>query len=113
MQAEAADSSRTAAASPACGACAEGEIDIRADLVVAADGRHSIMRQRRRPAGGRSRRAMDVLWFRLPHRANDPDQSMARFEGRAIFVLIDRGDYWQCAYVIRKARCEDVRACRA
>jgi len=52
---------------------------------------------------------MDVLWFRLPRLLSDPDQSMGRFDAGRIFVLIDRGDYWQCAYVIPKGTIEDVR----
>jgi 2-polyprenyl-6-methoxyphenol hydroxylase-like FAD-dependent oxidoreductase len=52
---------------------------------------------------------MDVLWFRLSRLPSDPDQSMGRFEAGRIFVLIDRGDYWQCAYVIPKGTMDDVR----
>jgi 2-polyprenyl-6-methoxyphenol hydroxylase-like FAD-dependent oxidoreductase len=49
---------------------------------------------------------MDVLWFRLPKKANDPDESMGRFEAGRIVVILDRGDYWQCAFVIRKGSIE-------
>jgi len=86
----------------------EGEIGIRADLVVACDGRHSVLRQRAGLKVEDLGAPMDVLWFGLPHHANDPDQSMGRFEPGRIFVLIDRGDYWQCAYVIPKGTIEDV-----
>jgi 2-polyprenyl-6-methoxyphenol hydroxylase-like FAD-dependent oxidoreductase len=51
---------------------------------------------------------MDVLWFSLPHKPDDPTQSMGKFEPGRIFVLIDRGDYWQCAYVIPKGTIEDI-----
>jgi len=86
-----------------------GELDIRADLVVGCDGRHSTVRERAGMKVDDLGAPMDVLWFRLPHHANDPDQSMGRFEAGRIFVLIDRGDYWQCAYVIPKGTIEDVR----
>ena len=53
---------------------------------------------------------MDVLWFRLPKKANDPDESMGRFEAGRIVVMLDRGDYWQCAFVIPKGAFERIRA---
>jgi 2-polyprenyl-6-methoxyphenol hydroxylase-like FAD-dependent oxidoreductase len=88
---------------------ADGPLEVRADLVVGCDGRHSTLRQR---AGMRVEdlgAPMDVLWFRLPRRPSDSDQSMGRFEAGRIFVLIDRGDYWQCAYVIPKGTIDDLR----
>src|SRR5437764_1449643 len=51
---------------------------------------------------------MDVLWFRLPHHKDDAAESMGKFEAGHIFVLIDRGDYWQCAYVIPKGGIDEV-----
>ena len=90
-------------------ATASGPIDVRADLVVAADGRHSIVREK---AGLRVRdfgAPMDVLWFRLSRRPEDPSQIMGRFDAGRIFVSINRGDYWQCGYVIAKGRFEVVR----
>ena len=88
---------------------AEGPLDIRTDLVVGCDGRHSTMRALTGMAVDEFGAPMDVLWFRLPREAGDPDQSMGRFEAGRIFVLIDRGEYWQCAYVIPKRSFEDVR----
>jgi 2-polyprenyl-6-methoxyphenol hydroxylase-like FAD-dependent oxidoreductase len=87
----------------------DGPLEIRADLVVAADGRHSTMRTRAAMQVDDLGAPMDVLWFRLPRAASDPDQSMGRFEAGRIFVLIDRGDYWQCAYVIPKGTIEELR----
>src|SRR5262249_58893759 len=52
---------------------------------------------------------MDVLWSRLPKKANDPDETMGRFEVGRIVVILDRGDYWQCAFVIRKGSIEDTK----
>jgi len=52
---------------------------------------------------------MDVLWFRLPRKAGDAEEVMGRFEAGRIVVLLNRGDYWQCAFVIRKGRFEEQR----
>jgi len=76
--------------------------EIRADLVVGADGRHSTLRE---AAGLRPLvlgAPMDVLWFRLSHRPGDSAETMGRFDRGSILVMLDRGDYWQCAYVIAK-----------
>lgn len=85
-------------------------LEIRADLVVAADGRHSAVRD----AAGLSVDAlgapMDVLWFRLSRRADDPDETMGRFDPGRILVMINRADYWQCAYVIPKGAAERLKA---
>jgi 2-polyprenyl-6-methoxyphenol hydroxylase-like FAD-dependent oxidoreductase len=86
----------------------EGDIEIRADLVVAADGRHSTVR-----AGGGFvvqdiGAPMDVLWFRISRKPTDPEQSGGRFDAGSIFVQINRGDYWQCAYVIPKGSVDGV-----
>jgi 2-polyprenyl-6-methoxyphenol hydroxylase-like FAD-dependent oxidoreductase len=86
----------------------EGEIGISADLVVAADGRHSTVRA----SGGFSVQdigaPMDVLWFRISRKPADPEQSGGRFDAGSIFVQINRGGYWQCAYVIPKGSLEEV-----
>src|SRR5439155_1723916 len=52
---------------------------------------------------------MDVLWFRLSKKASDPAETMGRFTAGGIAILIDRGDYWQCAFVIRKGGMEEIR----
>jgi 2-polyprenyl-6-methoxyphenol hydroxylase-like FAD-dependent oxidoreductase len=77
--------------------------------VVGCDGRHSTVRAHAGMKVDELGAPMDVLWFRLPRSPSDSDQSMGRFEPGRIFVLIDRGDYWQCAYVIPKGSIEDVR----
>jgi 2-polyprenyl-6-methoxyphenol hydroxylase-like FAD-dependent oxidoreductase len=86
-----------------------GPVVVRADLVVAADGRHSGLRA---GAGLRVEELgapMDVLWFRLSRRPRDGGQTMGRFDVGQIFVMIDRGDYWQCGYVIPKGRFDEIR----
>ena len=87
----------------------DGPLDIHADLVVACDGRHSTLRAKAGMKVQELGAPMDVLWFRLPRLPSDPDQSMGRFDAGRIFVLINRGDYWQCAYVIPKGSFEEVR----
>jgi 2-polyprenyl-6-methoxyphenol hydroxylase-like FAD-dependent oxidoreductase len=87
----------------------DGPLEIRAELVVGADGRSSVVREK---AGLRVQELgapMDVLWFRLSRRPGDPEASMARFDVGRIFVLINRGDYWQCGYVIPKGSVEEIR----
>lgn len=89
---------------------AEGPAEIRAALTVAADGRGS----RLRAAAGLAVRDLgapiDVLWFRLSRRPDDTDETQGRFEAGRIFVMLNRGDYWQCAYVVAKGSFEAVRA---
>jgi 2-polyprenyl-6-methoxyphenol hydroxylase-like FAD-dependent oxidoreductase len=80
----------------------EGPVDIRADLVIAADGRHSTVRER---AGLTVRDfgvPIDVLWLRVSRRKDDPALPLGRVSPGHLVVTIDRGDYWQCAFIIRK-----------
>jgi 2-polyprenyl-6-methoxyphenol hydroxylase-like FAD-dependent oxidoreductase len=84
--------------------------EIRADLVVGADGRHSTVRI---GAGFDVKvlgAPMDVLWFRLTHKSADKAETMGRFDRGSILVMLDRGDYWQCAYVIAKGSAETLKA---
>lgn len=84
--------------------------DIRADLVVGADGRHSTVRDAIGFKVETLGAPMDVLWFRLSHKPGDAGEVMGRFDAGSILVMLDRGDYWQCAYVIPKGSAEKVRA---
>jgi len=79
-----------------------GALAVRADLVIGADGRHSIVRRAAGLAVEDLGAPMDVLWFRISKRADDSEESMGRFAIGNILVLINRGDYWQCGYVIPK-----------
>jgi 2-polyprenyl-6-methoxyphenol hydroxylase-like FAD-dependent oxidoreductase len=88
----------------------DGALEIRADLTVGCDGRHSTLRERAGMKVDDLGAPMDVLWFRLPRHAGDSTESMGRFEAGRILVLIDRGDYWQCAYVIPKGGIDEIRA---
>lgn len=87
----------------------EGPLEIRADLVIAADGRHSAMRKAAGLTVSASAAPMDVLWFRL---AREPGETMSFLHTGAGFVLItiDRGAYWQVAYVIPQGQYDAVRA---
>ena len=80
----------------------QGTMAIEADLVVGADGRHSIVRQ----AAGLPVRELgapiDVLWLRISKRPSDPQQNLGRLERGRFLITLDRGDYWQCAFVILK-----------
>jgi len=86
-----------------------GQIEIRADLTVGCDGRRSTVRERAGLPVDEIGAPMDVLWFRLPRKAGDPVEVMGRFETGRLVVLLNRGDYWQCAFVIRKGRFEEQR----
>ena len=87
----------------------QGEIEVRAPLVVACDGRHSTMRARTGFAVENLGAPMDVLWFRLRHEPDDPEESLGFFGPGSILVTINRGDYWQCAYVIPKGTFDALR----
>jgi 2-polyprenyl-6-methoxyphenol hydroxylase-like FAD-dependent oxidoreductase len=84
--------------------------EIRADLVVGADGRHSVIRASLGLEVQDIGAPMDVLWFRISHKEGDPGEVLGRFDAGSILVMLDRGDYWQCAYVIAKGSAEKVRA---
>lgn len=88
---------------------ATGPLEVRADLVVAADGRQSILREKAGLPLKEFGAPMDVLWFRLPRKPDHPAQTMARFDTGRIFIMINRGDYWQCGYVISKGQFDEIR----
>ncbi|MFG1709790.1 FAD-dependent oxidoreductase [Nonomuraea sp. M3C6] len=88
----------------------DGDHHVRAHLTVAADGRHSAVR---RAAGLRPREfgaPMDVLQFRLSRRDTDPDEGYhLRMAGGRAVAVINRGTYWNIAYMIRKGGYEELR----
>jgi 2-polyprenyl-6-methoxyphenol hydroxylase-like FAD-dependent oxidoreductase len=87
----------------------EGPLDILADLVVAADGRRSVIRDKAELEVMNIGAPMDVLWMRISRLPGDPEQLMGRILAGQMLVLIDRGDYWQCAFVIPKGTFEAIR----
>ncbi len=87
-----------------------GPLEVRAGLVVAADGRHSVLRERASLDVEVLGAPIDVLWMRLSRRATDPAQALGRFRGGKFMVLLNRDDYWQCAYLIPKEGLDALRA---
>ncbi|MEA2890394.1 MAG: hypothetical protein QOI05_1187 [Bradyrhizobium sp.] len=88
----------------------EGPVDIRADLTVGCDGRHSIVREKAKLEVEEIGAPMDVLWFRAGKRGDESESVFARVETGRMMVTFDRGDYWQCAYVIAKNQYDAVKA---
>jgi len=88
----------------------DGDLEVRADLVVGADGRHSTVRNRAGLQVEDIGAPMDVLWMRLSKRPEDGTQLLGRILPGRLFVMIDRGDYWQCAYVIPKGGFDAIRS---
>ncbi len=80
----------------------DGPVRIAADLTVAADGRGSVLRAASGLTLTDLGAPIDVLWFRLPRLATDPGQTQGSFDAGRIVILINRGTYWQCAYVVPK-----------
>lgn len=88
----------------------DGPLNISADLVVAADGRSSVLRGAAGLVSENFGAPMDVMWFRLPRLPTDTEETQGRFEAGHIFIMLQRGDYWQCAFVIPKGGDAHVRA---
>jgi 2-polyprenyl-6-methoxyphenol hydroxylase-like FAD-dependent oxidoreductase len=87
-----------------------GPLTIRADLVIGADGRQSVVREKAGLPVQDLGAPMDVLWFRLSRAPSDPPQTLGRIAAGQIFITLNRGAYWQCGYVIPKGRIDEVRA---
>ena len=88
----------------------DGELTVHADLVVGCDGRHSIIREKAGLQTDEYGAPMDVLWFRMARREADGADVFGHIEAGAMLVMLDRGDYWQCAYVIPKGGIDRVKA---
>ncbi len=86
----------------------DGTLEIRADLVIGADGRHSIIREKAGLEVLNLGAPIDVLWMRLSRLPSDPQQVLGRIDAGKILVMLYRGDYWQCAYVIPKGELDDI-----
>jgi 2-polyprenyl-6-methoxyphenol hydroxylase-like FAD-dependent oxidoreductase len=85
------------------------DLEIAAALTVGADGRHSDLRRLAQLEVMDLGAPMDVLWLRVTKKPGDPNESFGRFDAGRLLVQIDRGDYWQCAFVIQKGSFDSVR----
>ncbi|MDX6443673.1 MAG: hypothetical protein QOH71_747 [Blastocatellia bacterium] len=86
-----------------------GELEVRADLVIGADGRHSIVRERAGLKVEVLGAPIDVLWFRLSRLPSDPGQVLGRFAAGKIMVMLNRETYWQCGFVIPKLAFDEIK----
>lgn len=86
-----------------------GEIEIRADLTIAADGRHSILREKAGLEVMQLGAPMDVLWMRISRKPGDPGQVLGRIDAGKFLVMLDRDEYWQCAFLIPKGGFDGLR----
>ena len=87
-----------------------GDVEIKAGLAIAADGRHSTLRAKSELAVRDLGAPFDVLWLSLPVKPGDPADLIGKVQGGAVFVMIYRTDYWQCAYLIPKDGFEAIKA---
>jgi 2-polyprenyl-6-methoxyphenol hydroxylase-like FAD-dependent oxidoreductase len=88
----------------------ERMLEVRADLVIGADGRNSLVRKEAGLEALDLGAPIDVLWMRLPRHPGDPAQTLGRVNTGAILIMLDRGDYWQCGFVIRKGAFDEIKA---
>jgi 2-polyprenyl-6-methoxyphenol hydroxylase-like FAD-dependent oxidoreductase len=80
----------------------DGQLTIRADLTIGADGRHSLVRREAGFVPLDIGAPMDALWFRLSRGTSEAGMLLGRVDAGQILVVFNRGEYWQCAYVIAK-----------
>jgi 2-polyprenyl-6-methoxyphenol hydroxylase-like FAD-dependent oxidoreductase len=87
----------------------QGELQVRAKLVVGADGRGSVVRQRAGLQVQDIGAPMDVLWMRISKSPSDPEYSLGRLNRGHMLVMIERGEYWQCGFVIAKGGFDELQ----
>ena len=87
----------------------DGPLEVRAELTFGTDGRHSTVRERAGLVVENVGAPIDVLWMRLSRAPSDPDQPLGRFDQGRILVMIYRGDYWQCGFIIPKGGFDEIR----
>jgi 2-polyprenyl-6-methoxyphenol hydroxylase-like FAD-dependent oxidoreductase len=88
----------------------DGELAVRADLTVGCDGRRSTVRDQAGLKGDDYGAPMDVLWFRLSRNETDEAETFGHIEAGMMMIMLNRGDYWQCAFVIPKGGIDRMRA---
>ena len=84
-------------------------INISAKLVVGADGRNSVVRAKANMEIESFGSPSEIVWMKLSHLGDDPPYTMGHGGPRQGFVMINRGDYWQCGYVLRKQSFAEVK----
>src|SRR5205085_3887585 len=87
-----------------------GSCDILAALTIGADGRHSLVREKAQLEVIDLGAPFDVLWLKLPAEKSDPSEPVGRIQGGQFFIMLYRGDYWQCAMVIPKGGFDKLKA---
>jgi 2-polyprenyl-6-methoxyphenol hydroxylase-like FAD-dependent oxidoreductase len=88
---------------------ANGAFEIRANLVVGTDGRHSTLRDAANFTPIEFGAPMDVLWFRVPRKPDDSEDVFGRVSRGHMMVMLNRDDYWQCAFVVPKGDNDKLR----
>lgn len=87
----------------------DGPVQLRSTLVIAADGRHSVVREKAGLEVVSFGSASEVVWMKLSKQPGDPAETMGHAGPRQGFVLIDRGDYWQCGFIVRRGTFAEIR----
>ncbi|HVC37573.1 MAG TPA: FAD-dependent oxidoreductase [Gammaproteobacteria bacterium] len=88
----------------------DGALAIHANLVIACDGRHSTLRDAAGLHAQNYGAPMDVMWFRIPRKDSDPQDTFGIIDGGHMMVLLNRSDYWQAAYLVPKGGDQTLRA---
>ena len=88
----------------------DGAVEVRATLTVGADGRHSVVRERAGFQVMDLGAPMDVLWMRISRLPSERGQTFGHIEAGRFFIMIDREDYWQCAFIVPKGSVDEIRA---
>lgn len=87
----------------------DGPVQLRSTLVIAADGRHSVVREKAGLEVESFGSPSEVVWMKLSKQEGDPEETMGHAGPRQGFVLIDRGDYWQCGFIVRRGTFAEIR----
>jgi 2-polyprenyl-6-methoxyphenol hydroxylase-like FAD-dependent oxidoreductase len=87
----------------------DGALEIHAGLTIGADGRRSVVRERAKLEVMNLGAPMDVMWMRISRKPDDPGQTFGHVDIGEILVLLNREEYWQCAYVIPKGKADEIR----
>ena len=87
----------------------EGDLEVHADLVIGADGRHSTTQTHAGLEQLQFGVPIDALWMRMSKKDDDPEQTFGFFQHGKLLVLIDRGDYWQAGFVIPKGQFDEIK----